>query len=58
MIANGGSIMKNSIVRIQRIELENFKNVLNGIIEFKSNPKNEENYNPNAEIIGIYGQNG
>ena len=50
--------MKNSIVRIQRIELENFKNVLNGIIEFKSNPKNEENYNPNAEIIGIYGQNG
>lgn len=58
MIANGGSVMKNSIVRIQRIELENFKNVLNGIIEFKSNPKNEENYNPNAEIIGIYGQNG
>ena len=50
--------MKNAIVRIQKIELENFKNVENGKIEFKSNPKEEEDYNPNAEIIGIYGQNG
>ena len=50
--------MRNSIVRIQKIELENFKNVEKGCIEFKSNPKDEENYNPKAEIIGIYGQNG
>ena len=50
--------MNNSIVRIQRIELKNFKNVENGVVEFKSNPKDEENYNPAAEIIGIYGQNG
>lgn len=50
--------MNNSIVRIQKIELQNFKNVENGSIEFKSNPKDEENYNPGAEILGIYGQNG
>ena len=50
--------MNSSIVRIQKIELQNFKNVENGIIEFKSNPKDEENYNPGAEILGIYGQNG
>lgn len=50
--------MNSSIVRIQKIELQNFKNVENGIVEFKSNPKDEENYNPGAEILGIYGQNG
>lgn len=50
--------MNNSIVRIQKIELQNFKNVEKGIVEFKSNPKDEENYNPEAEILGIYGQNG
>ena len=50
--------MKNLVVRIQKIELKNFKNVENGIVEFKSNPRDEESYNPNAEIIGIYGQNG
>ena len=50
--------MNNSIVRIQKIELQNFKNVENGIVEFKSNPKDEKNYNPGGEILGIYGQNG
>lgn len=50
--------MKNSIVRIQKIELHNFKNVKNGAIEFKSNPKKAEKYIPKAEILGIYGQNG
>lgn len=58
MAINGGVIMNSSIVRIQKIELQNFKNVENGIVEFKSNPKDEENYNPGAEILGIYGQNG
>lgn len=56
LLYNGGIIMK--IVRIQKIELKNFKNVGCGTIEFKSDPKNEETYNPKAEIIGIYGQNG
>ena len=50
--------MRNSIVRIQKIELENFKNVKNGAIEFKNNLKNIDTYIPNSEILGIYGQNG
>ena len=50
--------MKNSIVRIKRIELTNFKNVENGIIEFKNNIKEDEEFNPKSEIIGLYGQNG
>lgn len=50
--------MKNSIVRIEKIELINFKNVGNGDIEFKNNIDKCEEYNPSAEILGIYGQNG
>ena len=50
--------MKNSIVRIEKIELINFKNVGNGVIEFKNNIDKCEEYNPSAEILGIYGQNG
>jgi len=50
--------MKNSIVRIKKIELTNFKNVENGTIELKNNVKGIEEYSPTAEIIGIYGQNG
>lgn len=50
--------MKNSIVRIEKIELINFKNVENGVIEFKNNINKKENYNPVSEILGIYGQNG
>lgn len=52
------NIMNNSVVRIQKIELQNFKNIENGVIEFKSNPKDVDKYNPGSEIIGIYGQNG
>lgn len=50
--------MRNSIVRIEKIELTNFKNVENGIIEFKGNSDKNEEYNPKSEILGIYGQNG
>lgn len=50
--------MKDSIVRIQKIELINFKNVKNGIIEFKNNTNNSEEYIPSSEILGVYGQNG
>lgn len=50
--------MKNSIVRIQKVELINFKNVKNGIIEFKNNTNNSDEYMPSAEILGVYGQNG
>ncbi len=50
--------MKNSIVRIEKIELSNFKNVENGIIEFKNNIKVDKEFNQTSEIIGLYGQNG
>lgn len=50
--------MKNSIVRIKKIELINFKNVENGIIEFKNDIEKSDEYIPSSEILGIYGQNG
>jgi AAA15 family ATPase/GTPase len=49
--------MDNTIVRIQQIELVNFKNVENGTIMFPSYIK-EDYFNRKAEIIGLYGQNG
>lgn len=50
--------MENIIVRVEKIKLENFKNVGKGIIDFKTNLKNSENYVPKSEVIGLYGQNG
>ena len=48
-----------SIVRIQEIELENFKNVSYGKVTFESY-KDGMYFNDsyNADIVGIYGQNG
>ncbi|MPW25662.1 AAA family ATPase [Alkalibaculum sp. M08DMB] len=48
--------MYNTIVRLQQIELINFKNVKNGTIVFPSYMK--QDCNRKAEIIGLYGQNG
>jgi len=48
--------MRNSIVRIQRISINNIKNVCHGEIIFPSYSK-EFIENP-SEIIGLYGQNG
>ncbi|MDD7388761.1 MAG: AAA family ATPase [Lachnospiraceae bacterium] len=45
--------MKKGRVRIEKIEIENFKNVKTGQITFKNNRKNYK-----ASILGIYGQNG
>lgn len=45
--------MKRSRVRIERIEIENFKNVKNGQISLKNNRRNFK-----SSILGIYGQNG
>lgn len=45
------------LVRLQSIELENFKNIEKGRIEFISY-KNKTYYENKSEIIGIYGQNG
>lgn len=50
--------MKNSIVRVERIELQNFKNVKNGIIDLKNNLTAFEEYELKANVLGIYGQNG
>lgn len=49
--------MNNTIVRINSIELENFKNVNYGLIELPS--KIDKTYfDYTADILGIYGQNG
>ncbi len=45
--------MKDAIVRIEGIEIENFKNVQFGSIHFDSNSKNYK-----SSILGLYGQNG
>lgn len=45
--------MKQGRVRIEKIEIENFKNVRKGQIRLKNNRKNYK-----ASILGIYGQNG
>ena len=45
------------IVRIQKIKIINFKNVEEGVIEFKNNLIDRD-INNKAEILGIYGQNG
>ena len=49
----------SSVVRIQEIEIENFKNVLNGVITFESYKKrNFFQDSHNSDIVGLYGQNG
>ena len=49
--------MENTIIRLQRIELKNFKNIQYGEIDFLSY-KQKVYYDNKAEVIGIYGQNG
>lgn len=45
--------MKKGNVRIEKIEIENFKNIKKGQITLKNNRKNYK-----SSILGIYGQNG
>ena len=45
--------MKKGSVRIEKIEIENFKNVKKGQVTLKNNRKNYK-----SSILGIYGQNG
>ena len=45
--------MKNTIVRIEQIEIYNFKNVKYGIINFNNKHKQYK-----SSILGLYGQNG
>jgi len=46
-----------TIIRVQQMELINFKNVENGTIMFPSHME-QNHFNRKAEIIGLYGQNG
>lgn len=45
--------MKDMIVRLENISIENFKNVENGQLSFVNNRKNFR-----TSILGLYGQNG
>ena len=49
--------MDKTIVRVQEIEIINFKNVENGIVTFQSYMKHDY-FHHKSEIIGLYGQNG
>lgn len=49
--------MNEAVIRMQSIELENFKNIQNGSIEVPSY-KQKIYYNGKSDIVGIYGQNG
>ena len=45
--------MNGAIVRIEQVEIRNFKNVVHGIIGFKNTHKSYK-----ASVLGLYGQNG
>jgi AAA15 family ATPase/GTPase len=51
------AVMQDSIVRVQQIELFNFKNIESGSIILPSYMKQDYS-NKKSEIVGIYGQNG
>jgi len=50
-------IMQERIVRLQKIELNNLKNVGIGAIQFACNMK-DDIFEEKADLLGIYGQNG
>ena len=45
------------MVRIQEIQIKDFKNVEHGIIKFP-NKKSSGDFLNSAEVVGVYGQNG
>ena len=45
--------MRNTVLRIEEIVIQNYKNVSYGEIDLKNN-----NSNLRASILGLYGQNG
>ena len=49
----GGCDMTNTTVRIESIEIKNFKNVGYGHLDFEESKKGGR-----ASILGLYGQNG
>lgn len=49
--------MEHSIVRINKIELHNFKNVKKGLVEMPAYSE-KELFSKKADVLGLYGQNG
>ena len=49
--------MKERILRLQQVQLNNFKNVRQGQIDFNSY-KSEDFFSKTSDVLGIYGQNG
>ena len=49
--------MRETVIRLQQIEIDNFKNVEHGIVDFQSYI-NKEYFSSKAEVVGLYGQNG
>ena len=45
--------MQNSVVRLERIEISDFKNVKHGVLDLQNSRKGYQ-----ASILGLYGQNG
>jgi len=53
--------MNNAVIRLQKVELKNFKNVKKGSIDlpgYRNSRDYEHSFSKESEIIGIYGQNG
>jgi len=49
--------MKERMLRLQQVQLNNFKNVRQGQIDFNSY-KSEDFFSEASDVLGIYGQNG
>ncbi|TDP78701.1 AAA domain-containing protein [Halanaerobium saccharolyticum] len=49
--------MKERMLRLQQVQLNNFKNVRQGQIVFNSY-KRENFFSKKSDVLGIYGQNG
>ena len=49
--------MKHNIVRINKIVLNNFKNVKKGVAEMPAY-SGKELFSEKADVLGLYGQNG
>ncbi|TDX46558.1 putative AbiEii toxin of type IV toxin-antitoxin system [Halanaerobium congolense] len=49
--------MKERMLRLQQVQLNNFKNVRQGQIDFNSY-KSEDFFSKTSDVLGIYGQNG
>ena len=49
--------MKDRMLRLQQVQINNFKNVRQGQVDFNSY-KSEDFFSKTSDVLGIYGQNG